>query len=248
VGEVSRGVFFPTDGRDLLEAAVVARAVVEQEIESAHSVTAPLDVLAQVILSMTCAEPWPLDELFHQLRTSTPYRHLPRKHFDLVIDMLSGRYADSRVRELRPRVLVDRVRGVVKARKGQERLIYLSGGTIADRGYFALRQQETMAKLGELDEEFVWERSVGDIFTLGAQSWRIQRITHNDVLVRPARSGVNMAPFWRADADDRGFDFCSKIAGFMERAEGRLGRAEFLQELRTVHHLDEAASKARTAS
>ncbi|MDA8016768.1 MAG: DEAD/DEAH box helicase [Thermoanaerobaculia bacterium] len=244
VGEVSRGVFFPTDGRDLLESAVVAQAVVEQEIEEMEAVAAPLDVLAQVILSMVCAESWPIDDLFHQVRTSAPYRHLPRRHFDLVIDMLSGRYADSRVRELRPRVLVDRVRGVVKARKGQERLIYLSGGTIADRGYFTLRLHEGMAKLGDLDEEFVWERSVGDVFTLGAQSWRIQRITHNDVLVRPAKSGGAMAPFWRADAQDRGFDLCQKIAAFLERAEGRLGRAEFLTELHDVHKLDESAAPA----
>ena len=244
VGEVSRGVFFPTDGRDLLEAAVVARAVAQQDIEEMQAVSAPLDVLAQVILSMVCAEPWPIDDLYHQVRTSAPYRALPRKHFDLVLDMLSGRYADSRLRELRPRVLLDRVRGLVRARKGQERLIYLSGGTIADRGYFTLRLHEGMAKLGELDEEFVWERSVGDVFTLGAQSWRIQRITHNDVLVRPAKSGGTMAPFWRADAQDRGFDLCQEIAGFLERAEGRLGRSDFLDELQSEHHFDKSAAKA----
>ena len=100
--------------------------------------------------------------------------------------MLAGRYADSRVRELDPRVSVDRIDNTVEARRGAARLVYLSGGTIPDRGYFHLRHQESMAKLGELDEEFVWERSLGDTFSLGAQSWRINRITHNDVLVTPA--------------------------------------------------------------
>ncbi|MEM9553489.1 MAG: DEAD/DEAH box helicase [Acidobacteriota bacterium] len=241
VGEESRGVFYPTHGADLLEAAVVARAVVEQEIEELRPVEAPLDVLAQVLLSMIVAEEWSLDELFDAIRTTWAYRRLPRRHFDLVLDMLAGRYADTRLRELRPRMLIDRVRGTVKARAGVERMLYMAGGTIADRGYFALRHKDTMAKIGELDEEFVWERSVGDAFTLGAQTWQIQRITHNDVLVTPGRGAGGLAPFWRADARDRGFHVCQRTAAFLEVAAPRLRSADFAEELRSVHRLEPAA-------
>jgi len=241
VGEVSRGLFVPTFGRDLLEAAVVARAVADQEVEPMKPIEAPLDVLAQVILSMTANETWELEVLFGRLRASYPYRQLRRRQFDLVIEMLAGRYADSRIRELRPRLQLDRVAGTVRARPGVERLVYMAGGTIADRGYFALRLEESMAKIGELDEEFVWERSVGDSFTLGAQSWQIRRITHNDVLVVPQRRASAMAPFWRSDAEDRGFHLSERVGRFLERAESRLGASDFSAELEDTYHLEKAA-------
>ncbi|MEM8934710.1 MAG: helicase-related protein, partial [Acidobacteriota bacterium] len=189
VGQVSHGLFYPTHGRDLIESAVLARAVVEQDIEEMRPVEGALDVLSQIVLSLCIGETWEVDELYARIRASWPYRHLAREQFDRVLDLLAGRYAEARVRELRPRVRLDRVRGTITARPGVERLIYLSGGTIADRGYYTLRHHETQAKIGELDEEFVWERSVGDSFTLGAQTWQVQRITHNDVLVRPGRGG-----------------------------------------------------------
>ena len=244
VGEVSRGIFYPTFGRDLMESAVVARAVVEQDIEELHPVEAPLDVLAQVILSMTVGEPWDLDELYDQVRTSWAYHHLSRRQFDSVLDMLAGRFADSRIRELRPRVHLDRARGTVKARKGVDRLLYMAGGTIADRGYFALRLHDSNAKIGELDEEFVWERSIGDNFTLGTQSWQIRKITHNDVLVAPGRGPAGIAPFWRADAQDRGFELCQKMAAFLARAESRLSKADFRQELEKDWRLEPKAVEA----
>lgn len=240
VGEVSRGVFYPTHGRDFLDAAVVARAIGEQDIEPLRPVEAPLDVLAQVILSMVAAEPWELDQLYAALRTSSPYHRLERRQFDLVIDMLAGRYADSRVRELHPRIAVDKVRGTVRARPGAARLLYTSGGTIADRGYYTLRVETTQAKVGELDEEFVWERSVGDTFTLGTQSWQVKKITHNDVLVSPARGGA-LAPFWRADAQDRSFAFSQKVGAFLTAAESRLGDKEFARQLEEEHCFEPAA-------
>ena len=205
VGETSRGRLYPLHERDVLDAAVVARGVLDGDIEELAPMRGALDVLAQIILSMVAAEPWQVDELYDHLRAGYPYRHLERRQFDLVLEMLAGRYADSRIRELRPRLAYDRLDGTVRARPGTARLVYMSGGTIPDRGYFQLRRQDTMAKLGELDEEFVWERSIGDSFTLGAQSWRIRKITHNDVLVSPARKGAAMAPFWRAEARSRTF-------------------------------------------
>lgn len=232
VGQVSRGRLYPTFGRDFLDAAIVAKGVGDQDIEEMQPITAPLDVLAQVMLSMVCSETWQLDDLFATLRGSWPYRDLSRRQFDLVVDMLAGRYADSRIRELRPRISIDGVRGTIKARPGSARLIYMAGGTIADRGYFALRREDTLVKLGELDEEFVWERSIGDAFTLGAQTWQVRKITHNDVLVAPSRGGGNLAPFWRADNMDRSFAFCQKAARFLVRAELELDDSAFATSLR----------------
>jgi ATP-dependent Lhr-like helicase len=231
VGETSRGRFYPLFGRDLLEAAVVARAVEEHDIEEVRPVEGALDVLAQVILSMTANETWHVDALFEQLRSSHPYRDLSRRQFDLVIEMLAGRYADSRVRELQPRLSWDRIDGTVRGRPGTARVVYLSGGTIPDRGYFHLRLQDSMAKLGELDEEFVWERSVGDTFTLGAQAWKIRRITHNDVLVSPVRRTAAMSPFWRAEERDRSFHLSEKIGEFLEQASAVLGGPQGAAEL-----------------
>ncbi|MEM7585137.1 MAG: DEAD/DEAH box helicase [Acidobacteriota bacterium] len=242
VGEVSRGVFYPTHGRDFLDAAVVTRSIKEQDIEAVKPILAPLDVLAQVILSMVVAEPWNVDDLYDALRTSAPYHGLKRRQLDLVIDMLTGRYADSRIRDLRPRASFDRIDNTLRARRGVERILYMSGGTIADRGYFALRLEDSMAKLGELDEEFVWERSTGDSFTLGAQSWQIRKITHNDVLVAPSRRGASMAPFWRADAQDRDHFFSQKIARFLGRVEQRLDTPELELELRQEHCLEPEAA------
>ena len=242
VGEVSRGVFYPTHGRDFLDAAVVARSILDQDIESVRPIVSPLDVLAQVMLSMVVAETWNLDDLYARLRASWPYRDLKRRQFDLVVDMLTGRYADSRIRELKPRASLDRIDQTLKARPGVARILYMSGGTIADRGYFALRVQDSMAKLGELDEEFVWERSPGDSFTLGAQSWQIRKITHNDVLVEPARRGSTMAPFWRADAQDRDFFLSQKIARLLARFEDRLEDPELVAVLERDYRFERAAA------
>jgi ATP-dependent helicase Lhr and Lhr-like helicase len=243
VGEVSKGTLFPLHGRDFLEAAVVARAVREREIEALRPPENPLDVLAQVVLSMVVAEPWDLEALFAAVRGMWPYRSLPRRHFDLVLEMLAGRYADSRIRELAPRITVDRVEGTVKARRGAERLLYMSGGTIPDRGYYHLRTEDG-ARLGELDEEFVWERSVGDTFTLGTRIWRVRRITHNDVVVEPAYASAAMAPFWRADERDRDFFLSDKVGRFLEEVESRLEGedAQLLAELGEELSLDRGAA------
>ena len=160
----------------------------DQDIEAVRPIESPLDVLAQVIISMTGFESWDIDELFNFIRTSTPYHPLKRRQFDLVLEMLAGRYADTRLRELKPRVSMDKIDNTVQGKEGVLRLIYLSGGTIPDRGYYDLRIADSKAKIGELDEEFVWERSIGDTFTLGAQVWRIQKVTHNDVEVCRPRS------------------------------------------------------------
>ena len=247
VGAPSKGRLYALFDRDLLDAAVMARCVLEQEIEESRPVTGALDVLAQVMLSMVVAETWNVDELYAFLRSTYPYRDLKRRQFDLVQEMLAGRYADSRIRELRPRVTLDRVDNTIRARPGASRLVYQSGGTIPDRGYFHLRLQDSMAKIGELDEEFVWERSVGDTFTLGAQNWQIRAVTHNDVLVVPARRSSAMAPFWRAEERNRSFHLASRTGEFLQQADSFLGdkdgRAVLLRRLREEHSVEASAAE-----
>jgi ATP-dependent Lhr-like helicase len=251
VGEVSRGRLLPLFERDLLDAAVVVGCVREGAIEEVRPPEAPLDVLAQVILSMVATEAWRLDDVYDLLRSAASYRELSRRSFDLVIEMLAGRYADSRVRELAPRITVDRMSGTVQGRPGAARTVYLAGGTIPDRGYYHLRLADSKARLGELDEEFVWERSLGDTFTLGAQSWRIRRITHNDVLVAPARRSAAMAPFWRAEGRNRSFFLSQRIAELLARAEEALslrgGRESLLATLRDQHAMTPEAAEALVA-
>ena len=157
--------------------------------------------------------------------------------------MLAGRYEEARVAELKPRIALDRLTGTVQARPGIARLLAQSGGTIPDRGYFQLRLDESNAKLGELDEEFVWERSVGDTFVLGAQAWRIRRITSNEVFVAPARGGAALAPFWRADARDRGSFASERVARFLETADGRLTDPTFRAELESDYRLEPQAAE-----
>ncbi|MBJ6749646.1 DEAD/DEAH box helicase [Geomonas anaerohicana] len=244
VGEVSSGMLFPTYGMDFVCAAVIARAIAEGEIEELHPVEAPLDLLAQIMLAMGLPELWHLDELYDFLRCSYPYRNLSRQQFDLVVGMLEGKYADSHVPELRPRVTVDRLEETIVTRPALSMLVYLEGGTIPERGYFELRLKESGAKIGELDEEFVWERRLGDTFALGAQVWQITEISHSTVLVVPARKSQQIIPFWRAEELDRDIFYSEKISSFLESCNERLGRQDLVEELMRRHFMDEGAAKA----
>ena len=243
VGEVSKGEFFPTHSHDLLEAAVLAQALVQGDIEPVHPVESPLDVLAQVIVSMTGTETWDLDELFIRVNASFPYKNLERKHFDLVINMLAGRYADTRIRALRPRIAVDRLTNKVTSRKGALLALYTGGGTIPDRGYYHLRHHQTNSRIGELDEEFVWEARIGQTFTLGTQNWRIERITHNDVLVSPAPPKALDAPFWKGESINRDWHFSERIGFFLEDADQRIKAPDFADHLHRTRFLDPSAAE-----
>ncbi len=242
VGETSTGLVYPLHGRGFVDAAVMARLVMERDIEEALIVSNPLDVLAQVLLAMTSQEMWDIDRLYDFIRCAWPYRELPRRHFDLVLDMLAGRYAGTRIRDLTPRVTIDRVDNTVKAKEGSARMIYMSGGTIPDRGYYDLRLQESRTKIGELDEEFVWERSIGDTFEMGTQTWRIQRITASDVEVVPTAAVPGITPFWKAEEMNRDSHLSEKIADFLEEADERTDDPVFAAELRGRFFMDEEAA------
>ena len=238
VNAPSRGVVYPSHAIDIIEAGVLARGIVEQDIESARPVECPLDVLSQIIISMTGTETWDIDRLYATLKTSHPFHHLSREHFTLVLNMLAGRYADARIRELKARISIDRVDNTVAARKGALLTLYMSGGVIPDRGYFSLRHAENRARIGELDEEFVWEARIGQVFTLGNQNWQIERITHNDVLVRPAGSRKTAPPFWIAETPNRGFHLSEKIASFLMRINANGAKKDLKRVLSTQYHLD----------
>ena len=226
VGEVSRGSLFPTFALDFLDAAVIAKAVRERDIEPLQPLANPLDVLAQTLVSCTGTEEWETDALYAMITRAAPYANLPRAHFDLVVEMLAGRYAGTRIRDLRPRLAFDRERGTVQARQGALLALYASGGTIPDRGYFTLRHADSGAAIGELDEEFVWEASIGQTFSLGSQTWRIRRITPSEVLVGNARPKATAPPFWRAENVVRGFHFAARVGKFLKAANETLARRD----------------------
>lgn len=251
VGKPSRATVLPIYPRDLIESAVIAAGVEAGAVEPIAIPQQPLDVLAQVILSMTIVQARDLDQMYSEVRGAAPYQELERSHFDLVIEMLAGRYADSRVRDLRPRLLVDRTANSAVAHKSVPMLIYRSGGVIPDRGYFTLRTADGKTKIGELDEEFVWERQLGESFPFGNQIWRIERITHNDVEVTPAQRANTIIPFWIAANPNRPFHYAGRVAEFLEAAETVVAtprdhalRRSFTQTLRQDHRMTDGAIDA----
>jgi len=221
-GEVSRARLYPSHGLDLVEAAVVGRCIRGQSVEPMVVPEAPLDVLAQLLLSSLCAQAWTEDDLYALVVRSWPYRALDRRAFDLVIDMLAGRYEGTRIPELKPRIERDEDSDRWKAKSSVPFLLYSSGGTIPDRGYFALRDHRTGSVIGELDEEFVWERTLGDRFALGAQVWKILAIDDQAVRVEPVEAPPHIIPFWIAEDQDRSWFLAEKIGEFLEEADRAL--------------------------
>jgi ATP-dependent Lhr-like helicase len=207
VGDVSRGIIFPKYQGDLVQSAVVAERMRNGQIEELKVPHNPLDVLAQQVVAMTALDDWPVDELERTVRKAAPFAGLTRPVLDAVLDMLSGRYPSEDFAGLRPRIVWDRVAGIVRARPGAQRLAVTSGGTIPDRGLFgvflASDNSRQPRRVGELDEEMVYESRVGDVFVLGASSWRIEDITPDRVLVTPAPGQPGRLPFWHGDTPGR---------------------------------------------
>ncbi|MGH3360880.1 MAG: DEAD/DEAH box helicase, partial [Nocardioides sp.] len=188
VGETSRGVLFPKHRGDLAQTAVAVERMQAGAIESLRVPTNPLDVLAQQVVAATALDAWDVEELYTLVRRSASFSQLPRSAFDATLDLLSGRYPSDEFAELRPRIVWDRVAGTLTGRPGAQRLSVTSGGTIPDRGLFGVflvGDTGPGRRVGELDEEMVYESRVGDVFALGATSWRIEDITHDRVLVSP---------------------------------------------------------------
>ncbi|MEP9383104.1 ATP-dependent helicase [Nocardioides sp. KR10-350] len=203
VGEVSRGVLFPKHRGDLAQTAVSVQRMRAGLIEALSVPANPLDVLAQQIVAATALDSWHVDDLFELVRRAASYTSLPRSAFDATLDLLSGRYPSDEFAELRPRIVWDRVTGLITGRPGSQRLAVTSGGTIPDRGLFGVYLvggEGPGRRVGELDEEMVYESRVGDVFALGATSWKIEDITHDRVLVSPAPGVPGRLPFWKGDS------------------------------------------------
>ena len=217
VGEVSRGVLFPKHRGDLAQTAVAVERMRSGAIESLRVPANPLDVLAQHVVAATALEAWAVDDLFDLLRRAAPFTQLPRSAFEATLDLLAGRYPSDEFAELRPRIVWDRVTGTLTGRPGAQRLAVTSGGTIPDRGLFGVflvGGEGPGRRVGELDEEMVYESRVGDVFALGATSWRIEDITHDRVLVTPAPGVPGRLPFWKGDTIGRPAELGAAIGGF----------------------------------
>ena len=241
VGAISKGVMLPKFRGDLVPAAVVAERMMVGGIESTTYPRNPLDVLAQHVVAMCAMDSWTVDALADLVRRAAPFAGLPTSALEAVLDMLSGRYPSDQFAELRPRITWDRVTGELAGRPGAQRLAVTSGGTIPDRGLFGVfLVGERRSRVGELDEEMVYESRVGDVFLLGSSAWRIEDISHDQVLVSPAPGQPGRMPYWHGDAPGRPIEL-GRALGAFTRELGSLSRPDALARLRTAG-LDEWAA------
>ncbi|MDQ3457266.1 MAG: DEAD/DEAH box helicase, partial [Actinomycetota bacterium] len=219
VGAISKGVLFPKFRGDLVQCTVVAERMQAGLIESMRYLRNPLDVLAQQIVAMVALESWTVDELRDLVRRAAPFAALPDSALYAVLDMLAGRYPSDAFAELRPRLTWDRLTDVLTARPGAQRLAVTSGGTIPDRGLFGVflvgEAGTPGRRVGELDEEMVYESRVGDVFLLGSSSWRIEEITHDRVVVSPAPGQPGRMPFWKGDQPGRPIELGRALGAFL---------------------------------
>ncbi len=242
---VSEGVIFPKFRGDLVACAAVAKAMHEGAVEATRYPRNPLDIVAQQVVAMASMDDWDVEELFAAIRGAAPFAELSRSVFDGVLDMLSGRYPSDEFAELRPRITWDRVAGTISGREGAKRVAIANGGTIPDRGLFGvflIGAGPGAARVGELDEEMVFESRAGETFVLGASSWRIEEITHDRVLVSPAPGEPGKMPFWKGDRAGRPLELGLAIGRLMHDLL-RLPPAAAVDRLTREHDLDTRAAE-----
>ncbi|HEX3277598.1 MAG TPA: DEAD/DEAH box helicase [Thermoleophilaceae bacterium] len=221
VGEVSRGRIFPKFRADLVECAVVAKRMRDGDIEPTVVPRNPLDVLAQQVVAATATgDEWKASELHDLVRRAYPFAELSRELLDSVLDMLDGRYPSEEFSELRPRIVWDRVEDTIRARKGALQLAVTNAGTIPDRGLYGVHLPDGR-RVGELDEEMVYEARPGQTFLLGASTWRIEEITRDRVIVTPAPGAPGAVPFWKGDGVGRPKELGEAIGAFVREAVDR---------------------------
>jgi ATP-dependent Lhr-like helicase len=248
VGGNPRGTLFPKHRGDLVACAEAAKRMRSGAIEATHYPRSPLDVLAQqIVAAVAIDEQMTVDDLFSLVRGAAPFAELPRSTFEGVLDMLSGRYPSDEFAELRPRLTWDRDRNVLEARKGAKRLAIVNAGVIPDRGLYGVfladgGTEKTSRRVGELDEEMVFEAREGEVFILGASSWRIVEITHDRVLVTPAPGEPGKMPFWHGDRLGRSVELGRGIGELLRTVTQEADKAS-LRRLTKEHFLDERAAK-----
>jgi ATP-dependent Lhr-like helicase len=237
LGETSKGRIFPKFRGDLLECAVVARRMREGEIEETVIPRNPLDVLAQHLVSMAAMDEWKVDEVEKLVTATDTFHELSREQLENVLDMLDGRYPSDRFAELRPRIVWDRTEGTIHGRKGSRSLVVTNAGTIPDRGLYGVHLPDGR-RVGELDEEMVYEARAGQAFLLGATTWRIEEITRDRVIVTPAPGAPGAVPFWKGDGIGRPAELGKAIGAFAREAVSREP-----EELAAEYDLDERAAR-----
>jgi ATP-dependent Lhr-like helicase len=246
VGAPSTGVIFPKYRGDLLACSAATQRMLRGDVESTRYPRNPLDVLAQQIVAMVALEPQTVDEVYATVRGAAPFHDLPRSLFEGVLDMLSGRYPSDEFAELRPRLTWDRLTGKLAPRKASQRLAVLNGGTIPDRGLYGVflvgEAGAPGTRVGELDEEMVFETHAGDIFLLGASSWRVLEIDRDRVLVAPAPGEPGKMPFWKGDGPGRPLDF-GKAIGALTRQLARASHDDATELLQRDSRLDDRAAE-----
>ena len=242
VGATSRGTIFPTHRGDLLESAAIGERMLDGAIEETRVPRNPLDVLAQQIVAMVALDTWEVVELQRTVRRSHSFSDLGDRAFEEVLDMLDGRYPSEEFAELRARIVWDRVAGSLRARAGAQRLAVTSGGTIPDRGLYSVNIFEDGRRVGELDEEMVYELRPGEVFILGATSWRCVEITPQQVLVLPAPGEPGKLAFWHGDSPGRPYEVGAAV-GAMVRELRSAGETAALHRLRDRAGLDERAAR-----
>ncbi|MBN9180552.1 MAG: ATP-dependent helicase, partial [Microbacterium sp.] len=235
VGEVSRAALFPKHRGDVLHTAVVTERMLAGQIEAISVPQNPLDILAQQTVAASALGPVDVEGWYETVRRSAPFRTLPRSAYEATLDLLAGRFPSDEFAELRPRLVWDRDQGTLTGRPGAQRIAVTSGGTIPDRGLFGVfvAGETRNARVGELDEEIVYESRVGDVFTLGTTSWRIVEITHDRVNVLPAFGQPGKVPFWHGDGIGRPAELGEALGRFSrdvstvapEKAQERLAEA-----------------------
>ncbi len=240
VGGVSRAKIFPKYRGDLLVATVVASQMAERKVESTRVPANPIDVLSQQLVAQVVSGDIAADRLFDLTRRATPFANLSRAVFDETLDMLSGRYPSDLFAELRPRITWDRATGEVAARPGARQLAVTNPGTIPDRGVFRVTLPDG-SRVGELDEEMVYESREGDTFLLGSSAWRITQITHDRVEVVPAPGVPAKMPFWHGDSQGRPLETGREVGRFI-RETAALDPDEAARRLHDDFGLDEYAA------
>ena len=242
LGAVSKGRIFPKFRLDLLESAVVAKRMRAGEIEETVIPRNPLDVVAQHVVAICADEEIAVDDLHELIRGAYPFADLSRVQFENVLDMLAGRYPSDEFAELRPRIVWDRTAGVIRGRTGARRLAVTNAGTIPDRGLYTVQLVDGGSRVGELDEEMVYEARAGQTFLLGASTWRIEEITRDRVLVSPAPGVPGAVPFWKGEGVGRPVELGAAI-GAASRELVSLPAEQAHERLRTEYHLDEFAAR-----
>lgn len=249
VGQQSKGRLIPKMPSDLLEQAVLAREMAAGRVEAVRTPINCLDILAQQLVAMAAVDAWDVPALYGLVRRAYPFRDLPAQAFETVLEMISGRYrfnaatgSPSSLTALQPRVSWDRIHNRLHGLPGSQHLALVSGGTIPDTGQHAAYSPGGV-RIGELDEEFIYERRVGDTFLLGTNSWRLERIEHDRVIVTPAEGAPAMVPFWRGEKGGRSPDLGLAIGGFLRELRERLDGPDSQRWLEDNYYLDADAAR-----